>query len=555
MIYALHIKNYLLIEQIEMDFQSGLTVITGETGAGKSLIIDSIGLALGTRAAPGVVRHGCDKAEIYVRFSAERPSVRNWLLEHELYEDSEAIIRRVIFPDRPSRAYINGNPVTLNRVKELAPLLISIHGQSEHQTLQSAATQRKILDGFANIEPLTQQLAELAAEIRSAEAERTSRADELLALNKHLVLLEHQHTTLMDLQPMKGEFTELKQELLRKSHAVDTATTLGEVSQQLFYGDELTLSQALAENIQRIEKLVQIDESLAQHAQMLYEAQVRLDDVAREINAIAERTDYDPARIDAIEQRMAVLQKQARIHDVNADDLSDLICILEQQIEELNSKLAALAGVDERIETTKSKYRTIAAEVTKTRKKATDQLAEAVTWKMQSLGMQGGTFSIRLLPEEPETFSSIGNENVRFFVATAPGQEPGPLASVASGGELSRLSLSIQVVAANTTEVPSIVFDEIDVGIGGKVATRVGELLQTLGQTVQIFCITHLPQVAAKGNQQLNVTKVHDATSSVQIQNLDDQQRVMEIARMLSGAKITDRTTEHARELLTQKSI
>ncbi len=552
MINSLHIKNYLLIEEIELDFQSGLTVITGETGAGKSLIIDSIELALGTRAAPGVVRRGSAKAEIYVHVNAERPCVRDWLLEHELYEESEAIIQRVIYPDRPSRAYINGRPVTLNRVKELAPLLVSIHGQSEHQTLQSAPTQRNIVDGFANILPLSARLAELAATIRSAESERTSRADEVLTLNNQLELLEHQQSTLTDLQPTKGEFSELKQELLRKSHAVDIAATLGEISQQLFYGDESTLSQALAENIRRIEKLTQVDESLIQYAQLLYEAQMRLDDVARELNTIAERTEADPARIDAIEQRMAALQQQARIHRTNADDLSDLMDTLNAQIDETHSKITALTSIDERIDTTKFEYRQIAEQVTQARNEAANQLADAVTQNMQNLGMQGGTFSVQLIPQEPDCFSGIGNENVRFFVSTAPGQEPGPLASVASGGELSRLSLSIQVVAANTTEVPSIVFDEIDVGIGGKVANRVGQLLHTLGQTVQIFCITHLPQVAAKGNQQLNVTKVQDDTSSVLIQNLDDQQRVMEIARMLSGAKITDRTTEHARELLTQ---
>ncbi len=555
MIKTLHIRNYLLIEEIELDFEAGLTVITGETGAGKSLIIDSLELALGSRAEPAVVRRGCDRAEIFLTLDAEHPAIREWLELKELLDGSEAILQRTIYRDRPSRAYINGRPSTLNHIKELAARVIAVHGQSEHQTLLKAVTQRYILDGFAGVLPKVQQLTELASDIRRIETDRADREARQSRLNDELALLEHQHQELAQLQPQENEFSELKQELRKMSHASDLAATLGQISHQLFYGDENTLSAQLSDSIRSLDKLSDVDDSLAQFSELLSEAQLRIDDAARELNSISERTEYDPARIAAIEERMAALQRQARIHAGNADELPSVIENLEQQISELQNSIGNLVDADQRLDELKSNHRAISAEVSEARERAATGLADAVTQNMQNLGMEGGRFSVELNGIDIEAFAGFGHENVSFVVSTAPGQEPGPLSSVASGGELSRLSLSIQVVAANLTQVPSIVFDEIDVGIGGKVAERVGHLLRTLGKSVQIFCITHLPQVAAKGDQQINVSKIQDSASSIRIQRLNDQQRVLEIARMLSGAKITDRTTEHAKELLAQNSI
>ncbi len=555
MIKTLLIKNYLLIEEVELDFESGLTVITGETGAGKSLIIDSLELALGARAEPGLVRGGSEKAELFVTFDAQFQQIRDWLQEHELDDGSEVILQRTIFKERPSRAYINGRPVSLNMMKDLASRVIVVHGQSEHQSLQKTATQRYLLDGFAGILPSTQRLADLAAQIRVTESERLSRSERLQRYNEELKLLEHQYGELTQLQPQEGEFTDHKQELVRMTHASELAATLGQVSHELFYGDEATLSNTLADCIRRIDKLADVDHSLAQFSELLAEAQVRIDDAAREIFSISERTEYDPSQIAVLEERMAALQRQARIHDVNADELQDVCTKLEEQINVVQAKLGEIVDSDKQLEFLKSEYRSIALNVTEIRRKAAVQLGEAVTRNMQNLGMVGGQFSVEFVQQSPDTFAGFGNENIRFIVSTTPGQEAGPLSTVAAGGELSRLSLSIQVVAANLTQVPAIVFEEIDVGIGGKVAERVGHLLRMLGESVQIFCITHLPQVAAKGDQQLNVTKTEGVQSSIQVQQLDGQQRVMEIARMLSGAKITERTTEHAKELLAQNTI
>lgn len=552
MIKALHIRNYLLIEEIQLDFQTGLTVITGETGAGKSLIIDSLGLALGSRADPGVVRQGSDRAEIFVTLDAASESIGQWLDERGLQEGNEAILQRTIYLDRPSRAYINGRPVTIASMKELALRVIAVHGQSEHQTLQRRSAQRHILDGFAGILPATRRLSEVASSIRRAQSERTGLVERERRLKERLDLLEHQHEALLRLQPATGEFSELKQNLLRLSHASELAETLGEISHQLFYGDDTTVSDALGDHIRRLDRLAGVDDSLRQHTEMLVEAQARVDDVAREIRAAAERAEYDPAQIGEIEDRMAALQRQGRIHNVSADLLPERIESLNQEIDGIRQDLETIVTADENIENLKAEHRALASEVSGARIEASVQLAESVTENMQNLGMEGGRFAVDLIAENPDEFSGFGLENVQFTVSTAPGQDAGPLSTVASGGELSRLSLAIQVVAADVTEVPSVVFDEIDVGIGGKVAERVGRLLRMLGKDIQIFCITHLPQVAANGNQQLNVTKSSGDVSHIEIQQLDDQQRVMEIARMLAGAKITANTTEHARELLAQ---
>ncbi len=555
MIRTLHIRNYLLIEEIELNFQSGLTVITGETGAGKSLIIDSLELALGARAESNVVRKGSEQAEIYVTIDAENRRIRDWLQEHGLHEGAEAIVQRIIYRDRPSRAYINGRPTTLSRIKSLAARVIAVHGQSEHQTLHNTTTQRHILDGFAGIASSTRRLSELSAEIRKISNERLNHEDKRHRQTEELSLLEHQLSELSQLAPQDNEFSELKQKLLQATHASELVSTLEETAHYLFYGDNATLSSKLASFIRRLEKLTPFDNALSQYAELLGEAQMRIDDVARELHTMAERTEYDAEQIAIFEERMAALQRQARIHNAHPDELSNVIQVLENQINELQMNIDVMDNNEKQLDELKFEYHKIAAEISIQRKKAAVGFTQSVTESMQYLGMAGGRFDIEFISQESDTLTGYGYENVRFMVATSPGQELGPLATVASGGERSRLNLSIQVVASELTQVPAIVFDEVDVGIGGQVAERVGHLLQTLGRSMQIFCITHLPQVAAKGDQQINVNKIQNTTSSVEIQQLDDEQRIMEIARMLSGAKITQRTTEHAKELLAENSV
>ena len=555
MIKSLYIKDYLLIPDIQIDFQKGLTVITGETGAGKSLIVDSLELALGARADSGIIRSGCDKAEIFVIFEIHDASIEDWLKEHELYDGAECIIHRVIFPDRASRAYINGRPTTLQSVRSLGSLLVEIHGQHEHQSLLKSAAQRNILDGFAGILDKTSNLSSLAASIRSEISRRGSLIDRQRNLDEQLNLLRHQSSVLDQLQSEQGEFSRLKNELARATHAEELSTGLHEIAQRLFYADDATVSGTLTESIRQMGKLSEYDPELETYASMLEEARFRIDDAAREILSISSRSEYDPAEITSIEERMASLQQQARIHDVSVDELPDALLAIGEQINKLETELGGITTLDERIDQLQAEHRSAASEISEIRKKSAIILSAAMTEQMQKLGMEGGEFEIELIEHNPTDYAGFGWENVNFLVSTNPGQQKGALSKVASGGELSRLSLAIQTVAAEVTQVQSLVFDEIDVGIGGKVAERVGRLLRLLGKSTQIFCITHLPQVAAQGDHQLNVNKKTENASSVEIRLLDHEQRISEIARMLGGVKITARTTEHAKEMLIQGSM
>ncbi len=555
MIKSLYIKDYLLIPDIQIDFQKGLTVITGETGAGKSLIVDSLELALGARADSGIIRSGCDKAEIFVIFEIHDASIEDWLKEHELYDGAECIIHRVIFPDRASRAYINGRPTTLQSVRSLGSLLVEIHGQHEHQSLLKSAAQRNILDGFAGILDKTSNLSSLAASIRSEISRRGSLIDRQRNLDEQLNLLRHQSSVLDQLQSEQGEFSRLKNELARATHAEELSTGLHEIAQRLFYADDATVSGTLTESIRQMGKLSEYDPELETYASMLEEARFRIDDAAREILSISSRSEYDPAEITSIEERMASLQQQARIHDVSVDELPDALLAIGEQINKLETELGGITTLDERIDQLQAEHRSAASEISEIRKKYAIILSAAMTEQMQKLGMEGGEFEIELIEHNPTDYAGFGWENVNFLVSTNPGQQKGALSKVASGGELSRLSLAIQTVAAEVTQVQSLVFDEIDVGIGGKVAERVGRLLRLLGKSTQIFCITHLPQVAAQGDHQLNVNKKTENASSVEIRLLDHEQRISEIARMLGGVKITARTTEHAKEMLIQGSM
>ncbi len=553
MIRTLQIKNFLLIPDIEIDFSSGLTVVTGETGAGKSLIVDSIELALGARSDSAVVRSGCDKAEIFVFFGIEDQSIRQWLQDHELDDGEECIIRRVIFRDRPSRAYINGRPASVQSIRELTSNLVEIHGQHEHQRLLKTANHRDILDGFAGVARERHELAKVAAKIKQHEKLRAAAKERSAQIESELEILNHQFAELESLRPASGEFSDLKNELSRLSNAEELAQSLQEISGLLLYQDDFTVSSSLGESIRRIEKLSQYDEQLQPYAEMLTEARVRVDDAAREIYAISSRTESDPAAITAADERMALLQKQARLHQVDPDDLPQAIDMLSESIAILKAEYKDILSIDSNINDLKNLYHKISGTLSRARQRSAKEFSQAISQQIQSLGMEGGIFEVRLEQTATDAFASYGSESVSFAVSANPGQSIGALSKVASGGELSRLSLAIQVASANTTEVSTLIFDEIDIGIGGKVADRVGSMLRKLGESRQIFCVTHLPQVAARGNHQFKVEKKTEHAANVEITTLDAEERISEIARMLGGAKITDRTTAHAKELLSQR--
>ncbi len=554
MIKSLHIKNYLLIPEIHIDFKSGLTTITGETGAGKSLVVDSIDLALGARATSDIIRVGSDKAEIFIVFEISRPDILSKLKAMELDDGDECILHRAIFRDQPSRAFINSRPVTLQTVKTLTSMLIEIHGQNEHQLLLRSPTQRAILDSYSGIFEQSTKLAQLASSIRSEISRREKSIDRKQELQQQLDLLQHQQSTLDQLQPEENEFSRLKDELRKMTHAAELAQTLDTVAHKLVHAEETNVRDNLAYCIDSINHISQFDESLKSFAELLEESQIRVEEVSRDLQFSVGRTDFEPQEIEAIERRMTDLQQQARIHNCDADKLPLMMMDLADTAKNIQEEVSAIDSIDHCIDQLMATYNSLADRISESRNSNASKLASDISQAMQHLGMKGGQFSIALNKLDANEITSFGRENVTFNVAVNPGQPAGPISQVASGGELSRLSLAIQAVVTNLSQVPTIIFDEVDVGIGGKVAEQVGLLLKKLGQSVQILCITHLPQVASKGNNQLNVVKLAEDFSSIEIHELNEDQRILEIARMLGGAKITVLSTEHAKEMLSQSS-
>ena len=553
MIKSLHIKNYLLIPEIHIDFKPGLTTITGETGAGKSLVIDSIDLALGSRATSDIIRVGSNKAEIFLVFEISRPDISSMLKSMELDDgDDECILHRVIFRDQPSRAFVNSRPVTLQTVRTLASMLIEIHGQNEHQLLLRSPTQRAVLDSYSGIFEQSTKLDQLASGIRAEISRRDKLIDRKQDLQEQLDLIQHQQSTLVQLRPEENEFSRLKEELTKMTHAAELAQTLDTVIHKLVHADQTNVRDNLAICIDSINHISQFDETLKSFAELLEESQIRVEEVSRDLQISIGRTDYEPQELDAIERRMTDLQQQARIHNCDADKLPSMMMDLANTAKNIQDEISSIDSIDHSIDQQMATYNSLADRISESRNSNAAKLASDISKTMQCLGMKGGQFSIALNKLDANEITGVGRENVIFNVAVNPGQPAGPISQVASGGELSRLSLAIQAVATNLSQVPTIIFDEVDVGIGGKVAEQVGFLLKQLGQSVQILCITHLPQVASKGDNQLNVVKLTDDFSSVEIHELSEDQRILEIARMLGGAKITALSTEHAKEMLSQ---
>ncbi len=525
-------------------------MITGETGAGKSLIVDSLALAAGARANSSVVRQGCKKAEITVELDVADSTVSEWLEEQELDNDSSCILRRVIYPDQVSKSFVNNTPVTTRSLKALGNHLVDIHGQHEHQNLLRQSEQRRILDCFALQSENVANLSTIATSIRRKESERNDLLVQVEKFTELRDLTAHQIETLEKLRPEDAEFSTLQSELAALSNAEALATELHGIAEQLHYAEDSAVSAHIHACENLLERSAQIHTQLEPFSKLLEEARLRVDDVARELRNIADRTEYDPPRIAAVEERMAALHQQARVHSTDPDQLATKLTSLHTQLSNYDKELSNVESIDAQIQDLKLQHQALAKQISAARAKAAKDLEQQITADMQHLGMKKGVFKVVLVPENSDVITNFGNENILFKVATNPNQEPRELSKIASGGELSRLSLAIQVNASNIAEVPSIIFDEVDVGIGGQVAESVGKLLRQLGKYAQIFCITHLPQVASCGNQQLSVIKKGEDDSSIYIKPLTHEERVSELARMLGGAKITDRATEHAKEML-----
>ncbi|WP_141914942.1 MULTISPECIES: DNA repair protein RecN [unclassified Herbaspirillum] len=546
MLRTLTIRDFVIVDAIELEFARGFSVFTGETGAGKSILIDALALALGGRGDASVVREGAAKADITADFAAP-PEVQAWLAEHEFAdEDGGVLLRRVIDNAGRSKAYVNGIAATAAQLRELGEMLVDIHGQHAHQSLMKADAQRQLLDSQAG---LLDQARQVAAAYKSWRA--LARQREEFEQNARNVLLERERlqwqvSELEQLAVKPGEWAEISAEHSRLSHAASLIGGAQEALEAISESESPILSQ-LSSITQKLNKLVDVDTALKPVLDALEPAQIQLQEAVYALNDYLGRVELDPARLKTVEERLEAVHSTARKFHVQPDDLPQEYAALSEQLKQLAdaSDLDALRAQEDKL---KAAYLVLAQQLSGARAKAAAALGEAVTAAMQDLSMAGGRFSIALNACEAAAY---GLEQVEFLVAGHAGVAPRPLAKVASGGELARISLAISVIASHATGTPTLIFDEVDSGIGGGVAEVVGRLLKRLGQERQVLCVTHLPQVASQANQHFQVSKRNEGGKTLsQIDGLDAKSRVEEIARMLGGLEITATTRKHARELL-----
>lgn len=546
MLRTLAIRDFVIVDAIELEFSAGFTVFTGETGAGKSILIDALALTLGGRGDASMVREGAQKADICAEFSCNT-AVLNWLKEHDFsVDDEQLLIRRVIDNTGRSKAYINGINATAAQLRELGELLVDIHGQHAHQSLLKNEAQRQLLDMQGGLQALTNEIAQRFKHWRSLAKQREEFEQNAKNILQERQRLEWQVGELDKLQLKQGEWEEINQEHSRLAHAASLLEGAQEAADVIAESDHPILSQ-VSSTLQKLNKLVEFDSKLAPIIESLESARINLQECAYALNDYLGRVELDPARLRQVEQRVETLHSTARRFHVEPEGLIGELASLQQQLQQL-SGASDIASLKKQEEFAYQAYLNEAQILSKKRQALAQELGQAVSAAMQDLSMAGGRFAIQLVSCEP---SSTGLETIEFMVAGHAGVQLRPLAKVASGGELARISLAISVITSCATATPTLIFDEVDSGIGGAVAEVVGRLLKRLGQDRQVLCVTHLPQVASQANQHFEVSKtqVNNQTFS-QITALDSKQRVEEIARMLGGVEITATTRKHARELL-----
>ncbi len=552
MIMNLQVRDFAIVDRIDIEFEPGMTVLTGETGAGKSILVDALGLVLGERGNAQLVRDGAKRAEFAAEFDVSSlPAVAAWLEEQALDLDGECLLRRVINADGRSRAFINGNSVPLSQLKAIGELLLDIHGQHFHQSLGRREIQRDLLDHFGGLldqraEAAThfiewKSLAERFEELANAEADRASRLD----------LLTFQLQELDSLALRADELAELNNERQKLQNSGRLAEGAGSALEALFDNDAGNANSLVADALRAIEPLAEIDTALEPVLEMLNSASIQVAEAADTLRRYGEALDMDPARRDWVEERLDAIQTISRKHRVKADELPDLSDRLRAEHDELSHAEERGRELEEQAAAARSEFLKRARALSKGRHKAATGFEAAVTDAMHGLGMPGGVFKVAMATLGDDAAKPWGIDNIEFLISANPGQAPQSLAKIASGGELSRMSLSIQVIASDGSAIPTMVFDEVDSGVGGGVAEMVGRRLQELGASRQVLCVTHLPQVASLADQHFRISKVTDGKSTrTRVHGLGKDERIEELARMLGGVEITRKTLDHAAEML-----
>lgn len=553
MLLNLNIIDLAVVKSLDLDLNKGMSVLTGETGAGKSILLTALGLALGDRADSGYVRPNSKRAEINLEFDLDdAPEAQDWLKANELDDDHHCLIRRIINSDGRSKAYINNRPVTLQALQELSEKLVEIHGQHAHLTLLDADEQRRLLDAYAKNQPLLDQLNDSYRQWHGSQKELAHLVKSSQDQTEREELLRYQIDELQQLDLTNFNYAALSEEHSKLANLGDILSVGQAQLDSLYENDRLSANQMLNHSLSELQHIARFAPELNEICAMLSEAQIQTEEASLQLRRFLEAQEIDPQHLEALENQIGQIQRLSRKHHITPDELPELLVKLELELDSLthsSERIEALTALTQQI---LKQYQQLAEKLSKQRQSSGQQLQQQISAMIKELGMPQGEFLVQLSALENSAPKLNGIDKIEFLVSANPGLPAKPLAKVASGGELSRISLAIQVTTTNDKTTPTMIFDEVDSGIGGGIAEIVGQKLRSLSHNRQVLCVTHLPQVAAQAHQHLYVEKNNktDITSS-SVRLLNNAERVEEIARMLGGVTITANTLAHAQEMLT----
>jgi len=550
MLESIQIRNFAIIDSVQLEFNTGMSVLTGETGAGKSILLDAIKLVAGDRAESDSIRSGCEKAEISVCFRLQdSATAHDWLAQHEMDAEGECVLRRVLHANGRSRAFINGCNATLMQLRALCDRLLDIHGQHEHQSLQLPQVQRQLLDALLGEPALLDEVRQKFDAYRSLQRRLDEAQSGTREREQRIDLLGLYCEELNQLNLAEGEFEALQDEYKRLSNAGRLLDGSGAVLARLYDDEEHNIQAALSLCAQQLGELLETDNALAPSHELISAALIQVQEASSELRSYRDGIELDGARLETINQRIATAQNLARKHRVEITQIIELSERLNRELEDLQGDNFDIDSMQAELDKLRDDYLFSAGELSRKRQQTAAILSEQITRVMQELGMEGGSFVIDI--QDASAPAAHGIDEIRYLVSANPGHAPKSLARVASGGELSRISLAIQVIMSESSQISTLIFDEVDSGVGGGIAEIVGKKLRLLGRERQVLCVTHLPQVASQAHHHFRVEKSsqHNQTSTA-VLALDDGERLEEVARMLGGVTITEQTRAHASEMI-----
>lgn len=549
----LHIRDFAVIEELDIPFHTGMTVFTGATGAGKSIMVGALGLVLGDRSDSSIVRAGCERTEITAIFDVENVyEVQSVLAEQEIDYEDELILRRVINKDGRSRAYINGSSVPAQLLRSLSEYMVDIHGQHAHQSLLKTDAQRKLLDEFGNYPKELNAVKDAWKIWNASEIELQVVSGDNREHEAQIALLQYQIQELEALDLGKSKFSEIEKEYAKLSNTSHLIEVYQQALLQLFEDEHSTQNQII-QNLNVLQDMQKFDSSLVTVIELLNSASIQIGEAADALRHYLDSLELDPARLKIAEDLLMAFHNMARKHKIQPEALASHLATLQNALSSLENSEVRFRELIELQQSAMENYHKAASKLSDCRQQAAKKLSKDISKKLNELGMPGGQFSIEVHKIEKNALLQNGMDKIEYLVSLNPGLALQSLSKVGSGGELSRISLAIQVIGSRDKGIPTLIFDEVDSGIGGGVAEIVGTLLHSLSDKRQIFCVTHLAQVAAQGDHHLQIAKeTHAGTTLTRVGALNNKERIDEIARMLGGVKITEQTLAHAKEMLDQ---